>query len=89
VPVVQFVILRRELPYLRYLKYTLVYCVIGLVMAGAVRLAAMLPIGGWLGLALQVSVGGAVYVALCLVWGKITRNRHILGVLKKTPKSAK
>ena len=89
VPVVQFIILRRELPYLRYLKYTLTYTVIGLVMVGAVRLAAMLPVGGWLGVGVQVAVGGVVYVALCLVWWKIIGNRHILGILKKTAKSGK
>ena len=89
VPVVQFIILRKELPYLRYMKYTLTYAVIGLVMAGAVRLAAMAPIGGWLGLGVQVAVGGVIYVALCLVWWKITGNRHILGVLKKTAKGGK
>ena len=89
VPVVQFVILRKELPYLTYLKYTLTYMVIGLIMAGAVRLAAMLPIGGWLGLGVQVAAGGAVYVGLCLVWWKISGNRHILGVLKKSAKDGK
>ena len=89
VPVVQFIILRRELPYLTYLKYTLTYSVIGLVMLAAVRLAAMLPLSGWLGLAVQVAVGGAVYVALCLGWWKVSGNRHILGVLKKTAKSGK
>ena len=86
VPVVQFIILRRELPYLQYMKYVLAYSVIGLLMAGAVRLAALLPVGGWLGLAVQVAVGGIVYVALCLVWWKISGNRHILGVLKKSAK---
>ena len=89
VPVVQFIILRKELPYLTYLKYSLTYAVIGLVMVGAVRLAAMLPVGGWLGLAVQVAVGGVVYVALCLGWWKITGNRHILGVIKKSAKSGK
>ena len=86
VPVVQFIILRRELPYLQYMKYVLAYSVIGLMMAGAVRLVALLPVGGWLGLAVQVAVGGIVYVALCLVWWKISGNRHILGVLKKSAK---
>jgi len=89
VPVVQFIILRKELPYLTYLKYSLIYAVIGLVMVGAVRLAALLPVGGWLGLAVQVAVGGVVYVALCLGWWKITGNRHILGVIKKSAKSGK
>ena len=82
-------ILRKELPYLRYMKYTLAYAVIGLMMFGAVRLTAMLPLSGWLGVAAQVAVGGAVYVLLCLVWWKVSGNRHILGVLKKSAKSGK
>ena len=89
VPVVQYIILRKELPYLRYMKYTLAYAAIGLAMFGAVRLAALLPFGGWLGLAVQVAVGGVVYVALCLVWWRLTGNRHILGVIRKTTKGGK
>ena len=89
VPLVQFVILRRELPFLRYVKYALTYSVIGLVMCGVVRLAARLPIGGWLGLAVQVAAGGFTYGALCLMWWKITGNKHILGILGKKTKSAK
>ncbi len=86
VPLVQYIILRKELPYGRYVKYALGYSAIGLMMAGAVRLAALLPVGGWPGLCVQVAAGGAVYVALCLVWWKLTKNRHILSVLKKSGK---
>ena len=89
VPAVQFIILRRELPYGRYLKYALTYSAIGLVMAGVVRLVALLPLGGWLGLMIQVAAGGITYVMLCFVWWKITGNRHILGILRKSAKSAK
>ena len=89
VPVVQFIILRKELPYLRYMKYVLGYSVIGMVMAIVVRLAARLPVGGWIGLAVQVAVGGIVYVGLCFAWWRITGNRHILGVIKKTAKGGK
>ena len=62
---------------------------IGLTMVGAVRVAALLPLGGWLGLMVQVAVGGAVYVALCLLWWKLSGNRRILRVLKKSAKSGK
>ncbi len=86
VPLVQFIILRKELPYGRYLRYVGIYAVIGLLMAGAVRLAALLPVDGWAGLALQVAVGGFTYAALCLVWWKITGNKHILAVLRKKGK---
>ena len=40
-------------------------------------------------LAEQVAVGGVVYVALCLVWWRLTGNRHILGVIRKTTKGGK
>ena len=83
VPVVQFIILRRELPFGRYIRYALTYSTIGLAMAVAVRLAALLPFGGWIGLAIQVAVGGFTYVALCLVWWKVSGNQHILAVLRK------
>ena len=58
-------------------------------MCGVVRLAARLPIGGWLGLVVQVAAGGFTYGALCLMWWKITGNKHILGILGKKTKSAK
>ena len=89
VPVVQFIILRRELPFGRYVRYAATYAVIGLIMALVVRLAAMLPLDGWLGLGVQVAAGGVTYIALCLVWWKITGNRHILGILKKSAKPGK
>ncbi len=89
VPAVQFIILRKELPFLQYVKYAAGYSVIGIAMCGVVRLAALLPVGGWLGLAVQVAAGGMAYVALCLVWWKITGNRHILGILGKKTKTDK
>ena len=89
VPVVQFTILRRELPFGRYVKYALTYSAIGLVMAAAVRLAARLPVGGWLGLMVQVGVGGIVYVALCLVWWRVSGDRHVIGMLRKKAKVGK
>ena len=83
VPVVQFIILRKELPFGRYLRYTLTYSAIGLVMAAAVRLTARLPLTGWFSLAACVAVGGAVYVALCgLLWA-VTKNRRILSVIRR------
>ena len=57
--------------------------------AMALMLAALLPLGGWLGLAVRVVTGGVAYVTLCIVWWRISGNRHILGILKKTAKSVK
>ncbi|MBQ8554788.1 MAG: flippase [Clostridia bacterium] len=87
VPVVQFAILRHELPYGRYLRYVLVYGVMGLIMLLAVQLAGLAPIPGWLGLGVQVSVGAAVYGTLCLGWWRISKNQRIWKLLKR--KSAK
>ena len=86
VPVVQFVILRRELPFGRYLRYGLVYSAIGLAMCGVVRLAALLPVGGWLGLAVQVAAGGIAYISLCFLWWKASGNKRILAVIRKNGK---
>ncbi len=89
VPVVQFIILRRELPYGRYLRYVLAYSMIGLVMVGVVRLTALLPLTGWIGLGVQVTAGGMTYVLLCLVWWKIAGRRNLLGILRKRTKHGK
>ena len=88
VPVVQWVILRRVLPYGRYVRHLAVYSLLGLVMLLAVRLTArLLPFGGWAGLAAQVAAGAAVYGALCLTMWHLTKNEPILRLLpgrKKT-----
>ena len=72
VPVVQYLLLRKELPYGRFLGYTGIYAGIGLVMLICVRLTGrLLPWTGWAGLAVQVAAGMLVYGLLCLpVWKK-------------------
>ena len=73
VPVVQYLILRKELPYRQYLRYVLAYSVIGGAMLVCVRLAGrMLPDESWLNLGLQTMVGILVYGVLCLAWWKIS-----------------
>ena len=70
VPLVQYIILRKELPYGRYIKYLARYCAAGAVMLLCVRGVGMvLPFGGWTGLALQVAAGIAVYIIICLIIG--------------------
>ena len=71
VPVVQFILLRKELPYGRFMGYVGIYALIGTAMLVCVRLVARaLPFGGWAGLAVQVAAGMAVYGALTLIWWK-------------------
>ena len=84
VPVTQWIVLRRELPYGRYMLYVAEYSAIGLVMLGCVRLLGMvLPLSGWLGLAVQVAVGGAVYCGLCLGLWIVTKNKALLSLIKR------
>ena len=85
VPLVQFLLLRRELPYGRYLRYAAVYSLIGGVMLLSVRMAGhWLPFGGWLSLAVQTAVGVAVYGVLCLLYWKL--GHHFF--FEKKPKAA-
>ncbi len=66
VPAVQYILLRRELDYRPFLRCLAAPAAMGAVMFGVVRLAARLPLQGWLGLAAEVCIGAAVYVAPCL-----------------------
>ena len=81
VPVVQFLILRKELPYGQYLSYVGIYSIMGFVMLMCVRTVDMLiPLKSWTGLAIQTVTGILVYGGLCLIyWNKsghgITLNR--------------
>ena len=75
VPVVQFIILRKELPYKRFMGYVLTYVVIGGIMMVCVRLVAgLLPVNNWVNLGIMTVTGIAVYGALCLGWWKVKGN---------------
>ncbi len=87
VPVMQFVILRRELPYARYVRHAAAYSIIGLIMTAAVRLTGKLPIGGWIGLGIQVAAGAAVYGACCILWWSISKS-PLLRMLRKAGKAS-
>ena len=73
VPAVQYLILRRELPYRRFLGYLGVYAALGGVMFLCVRLAGRIfAEESWLHLGIQTLTGILVYGLLCLVWWKIS-----------------
>ena len=75
VPTVQFLLLRKELSYRKFMGYVLVYAVFGMAMLGCVRLVAMLlPAENWWTLAAMTAAGAAVYGALCLGYWKITKK---------------
>lgn len=81
-PFVHWLYLRRELPHARLLSHGLTYSAMGLVMLLAVRLTQrLLPFGGWLGLAVQVVIGAAVYASLCLALWIKTKNQAMLRLL--------
>ena len=80
VPVVQYIILRKELPYRKYLSYVGIYAVIGGIMLVCVRLAGrLLPVETWVNLGIQTAAGIVVYGALCLGYWKISGN----GIFRK------
>ena len=73
VPTVQYLILRKELPYRQYIKYVGIYAVFGGIMFGGVRLAAyLLPAENWWTLGAMTAAGAALYAGLCLGYWKIS-----------------
>lgn len=87
VPFIQWLHLRRELPYGRYLRSAAVYGLLGLVMLGLVRLTGrLLPFGGWPGLAVQTAVGAAAYIGMTLLLWLRTQNQAALALLRRTKK---
>ncbi len=76
VPVVQYLILRKELPYRRFMGYLGIYLLIGGIMLLFVRaVGRILPFGGWPGLGLQALTGAAVYGCLTLLYWRVS-GRH-------------
>ena len=74
VPVVQYLYLRKELPYRKFIGYVAVYAVIGGIMLACVtRVGKLLPAENWVNLGIQVAAGIAVYGALCLAWWKVRK----------------
>ena len=74
--VLQFYSLRgRALGIGRLLLKTLQYAVIGLLMVGLVRLAALAPVGVVWKLALEVLVGAGFFALCCTAYWKKTKNQ--------------
>ncbi len=72
VPVVQFILLRKELPYKRYIGYVGIYAAAGGIMLGCVRLVGgLLPQNSWVNLGIMTATGIAVYGVLCLIIWKV------------------
>ena len=75
VPVVQYIILRKELPYKRFIGYVGIYAVIGGIMLACVRAVGhLLPAVNWLNLGIMTLTGIVVYGALCLAWWKVSKT---------------
>ena len=83
VPLAQWLMLRGELPYGRYLGMGTAYSALGMLMLLAVRLVrALLPFAGWWALGLQVVCGAAVYGLGCLLWWKLGKRQEMLRLLR-------
>ncbi len=82
VPLTQYILLRGELPYRRYLRYLLQYSLIGSVMLLFVQLIGPVAGSGWLGAGIRVGLGALLYAALCLAMWKATGNRAMLRLLR-------
>lgn len=84
VPVVQYLLLRKELPYKTYLSYVAVYGVIGGIMLVCVRLIShMLPAETWLNLGIETLAGAVIYTVLCLAWWKISGKDHLKALIRR------
>ena len=78
VPVVQYLLLRKELPYRTYLSYVGIYAVIGGIMLVCVRLLnRLLPAETWLNLGIETLAGIIVYSVLCAAWWKLSGKDHL------------
>ena len=76
VPVVQYLHLRKALPYGAYLRTLLAYGLLGLCMTCTVRLLGRLfPLNTWGSLALLVFAGAIEYGILCLLYWHISGVR--------------
>ena len=72
VPVVQFILLRKELPYRRYISYVGIYAAAGGIMMGCVRLVgSLLPQNSWVNLGIMTVTGIVIYGVLCLAIWKV------------------
>ncbi|MBO4470803.1 MAG: flippase [Clostridia bacterium] len=72
VPVVQFIFLRKEVPYKRFISYVGIYAAMGGIMLVCVRLVgSLLPANNWVNLGIMTFTGIAVYGTMCLVWWKV------------------
>ncbi len=81
VPLVQFLFLRKELPYRRFFRYALTYSAMGVVMLLVVQLVGALMADSWWEVAIRVLVGAGVYGGLCLCWWRKTDDREIMRLL--------
>ena len=76
VPAVQYIVLRKEQPYRRFIGYVGIYAVIGGIMLISVRtVGKLLPAENWVNLGIQTVTGIAVYSVLCLAWWKTRKNQ--------------
>lgn len=87
VPVVQFIILRKELPYLRFAGYVAAYALIGILMFFSVKLTGkLIPFTGWPGIFIRMAAGILVYGLLCFIRWRIIGSDIPSLLLRRTGK---
>lgn len=78
--IVQYLEMNKYIKIQSVLKNTLVYICIGLIMFVLVRLCSKLPLSVYLVLIFEVFVGAVVFICLCYIFGKFTKNNLLIGI---------
>ena len=84
VPFVQWMHLRRELDYRRYLLILCEYTVIGFLMFLAVRFLLSSLHDGWVPMLFSACAGAVLYAVLCMILWKATGNQSILRLFRRS-----
>ncbi len=78
--IVQYLEMNKYIKIQSVLKNTLVYICIGFIMFVLVRLCSKLPLSVYLVLIFEVFVGAVVFICLCYIFGKFTKNNLLIGI---------
>ena len=81
VPVIQFILLRKQIDYGPLVKKSVIALVSGIIMYGVVRLAERLPLTGVTLLGVQVVIGVVTYGGICLAL-HLAFDRDLLVMLR-------
>lgn len=80
--IIQYFEMRKYIKVGIVLKRTVIYILFGIIMFIAVRLCSMLPLNIYLVLTIEILVGAIVFICLCCIYGKVTKNQLIVSVFE-------